>query len=223
MDKRNIKLLLALGPIGALFFTVSFTVQGLSRNGYDPLRHPVSSLAIGPSGWIQVYSFVIAGLLFVFFSLGIREVFPQGKYRRSITAFVLATGIGLAGAGVFSTDPVYGYPTQLPLHLAQFTWQGHLHDLFSLIVFISITGAAINGWRYFVITGQKGISVFSLLSAITILLTFILAGIGFKQAPVFVDFAGLLQRASIIGGCAWLAVFGIYLNRNMIRVKNDTL
>lgn len=222
MNQQKIKHLLAAGPIGSVVFILSFTVQGLYRNGYDPLLHPVSSLAIGPAGWLQVCSFISVGVLFMAFAFGVKLAFPSYKYRRRMSGFILAAGVGLLGAGLFSTDPVYGYPVQSPLQLAQFTWIGHLHDLFSLIVVISVPAAALTGWKYFVMTGQKGISVFSLFSALAILLTFLLAGAGFKQAPVFKDFAGLLQRASIIGGCIWLAVLGIYLNRSMTSVKHPT-
>jgi hypothetical membrane protein len=222
INTQAIKLLLTAGPVGSLFFILSFTVQGLYRTGYDPSLHPVSSLSLGPMGWMQIYSFVITGLLIIGFSFGVKRSFLARRYSRRISHFILAAGIGLTGAGVFSTDPVYGYPPQLPLRLAQFTWQGHLHDFFSLMVFVGIPAAALTSWKYFVITGQKGISIFSLFAALTVLLAFILAGAGFKQAPVFVDFAGLLQRASIIGGCTWLTVLGIYLIKEN-KVKTHSL
>lgn len=39
---------LLAGPI----FVVSFLIQGVIRPGYDPLRHPVSALSLGPGGWV---------------------------------------------------------------------------------------------------------------------------------------------------------------------------
>jgi hypothetical protein len=54
---------LACGMVaGPLFFLV-FTVAGLVRPDYDPLRHPVSSLEFGPTGWVQALNFIVTGTL----------------------------------------------------------------------------------------------------------------------------------------------------------------
>jgi hypothetical protein len=42
-----------------------FLLEGAVRDGYRPLRHPVSSLALGPRGWIQAGNFATAGTLFL--------------------------------------------------------------------------------------------------------------------------------------------------------------
>src|SRR5262249_10183346 len=55
--------LLACGAAAGPLFTLAWLVEGATRAGYDPLRHPVSSLAIGEVGWTQRASFVLTGLL----------------------------------------------------------------------------------------------------------------------------------------------------------------
>jgi len=55
--------LLACGVIGPALFVAAFLAQGAVRPYYDPLRHPVSSLAIGDMGWVQCANFVVAGAL----------------------------------------------------------------------------------------------------------------------------------------------------------------
>ena len=47
------------GPV----FTATFLAEGAVRDGYRPLRHPVSSLALGPRGWIQTVNFAVTGVL----------------------------------------------------------------------------------------------------------------------------------------------------------------
>jgi hypothetical protein len=47
---------------GPLFITV-FVLEGARRPDYKPLRHPVSSLALGSEGWVQVANFAVAGTL----------------------------------------------------------------------------------------------------------------------------------------------------------------
>jgi hypothetical protein len=45
--------LLRCGMIAGPAFVAVFLAEGAARDGYRPLRHPVSSLALGPRGWIQ--------------------------------------------------------------------------------------------------------------------------------------------------------------------------
>jgi hypothetical protein len=59
--------LLACGIVaGPLFFAIS-SIAGALRPGYDPLRHPVSSLEFGPQGWMQAVNLLLTGTLVVFF------------------------------------------------------------------------------------------------------------------------------------------------------------
>ena len=57
---------LAAGPA----FVTAFLIEGSVRDGYRPLRHPVSSLALGPRGWIQTGNFALTGTLFLAAPLG---------------------------------------------------------------------------------------------------------------------------------------------------------
>jgi hypothetical protein len=45
----------AAGPV----FVVAFLLEGARREDYLPLRHPVSSLALGPRGWVQTANFTV--------------------------------------------------------------------------------------------------------------------------------------------------------------------
>ena len=65
--------LLLCGVIGPVIFVVSFVVQGALRSGYDALRHPVSSLSIGPAGWVQMATFWLTGLLIAAYAVGLRR------------------------------------------------------------------------------------------------------------------------------------------------------
>jgi hypothetical protein len=53
--------LLVCGVVGGPLFVAVFLVEGATRAGYDSLRHPFSSLALGDSGWMQIANFVVAG------------------------------------------------------------------------------------------------------------------------------------------------------------------
>jgi len=49
----GVRALFVGGVIAGLRFVVAFLLEGATRPDYDPLRHPVSSLALGPFGWTQ--------------------------------------------------------------------------------------------------------------------------------------------------------------------------
>jgi hypothetical membrane protein len=75
------KALLACGAIAGPLFVLVFLLEGATRADYDPLRHPVSSLALGDYGWVQSANLVVAGLLTLAFSVGLRRAFrpPEGS------------------------------------------------------------------------------------------------------------------------------------------------
>ncbi|MDG5815663.1 DUF998 domain-containing protein [Chitinispirillales bacterium ANBcel5] len=216
MDKQPknqpLNLLLLCGPAGSCFFVIMFIVQGLLREDYDGLRFPVSSLAIGEYGWIQILSFVITGVLILLFSVGFRVAATRIFDKHRLLSFLLVTaGVGLIGTGLFPSDPIYGYPPSEPLKLAQYTISGHLHNLFSLLLMASFTLACLVAAKEYIKGELKMWAVYSTASAISIVLFFILAYIGYQQVPFLVDYAGLFQRVSIISGTSYLTVTAIKL------------
>lgn len=74
------RMLLLCGALGGPLFVVAFIIEGATRADYDPLRHPVSSLALGDSGWMQTTNFFVMGLLMLAYAVGLRRAFrpPRG-------------------------------------------------------------------------------------------------------------------------------------------------
>jgi Protein of unknown function (DUF998) len=190
----------AAGPV----FVAVFLLEGAVRDSYRPLRHPVSSLALGPRGRIQTANFAIAGTLFLAGAAGLARAGDRVASSRAAPALVGAAGAGLIGSAVFTTDPVSGYPPGTPDALAQPSRAGTAHNLAAVPVFVGLPAAALAcGWRCWR-AGQHRFGLYSAGTAVTMLTTMALAGAGFGQSPRLVNLAGLLQRASIIAGFSWL-------------------
>jgi hypothetical protein len=190
----------AAGPL----FVAVFLLEGAVREGYRPLRHPVSSLALGPRGWIQAANFAVAGTLFLAGAAGLARAGDRAAGRRVAPALIGAAGAGLIGAAVFPTDPVSGYPPGTPEALTQPSAAGTVHNLAALPVFLGLPAAALAcGWQSWR-AGQHRFGLYSAGTALTMLATMPLAGAGFGQAPRLANLGGLFQRASIITGFAWL-------------------
>ena len=62
-DPGTTRWLLRSGAVAGPLFVATFLVEGIRRTDYDPFRHPVSSLALGPAGWTQTLNFSLAGAL----------------------------------------------------------------------------------------------------------------------------------------------------------------
>ncbi|MFC8807744.1 DUF998 domain-containing protein [Streptomyces anthocyanicus] len=102
VDEMGNQVLLACGMAAGPLFTVAYLLQGASRVGYRPFRHPVSSLAFGRAGWVQTVNFLLAGLLSLVFAVGLWRV----GFSRWGALLIGAWAVGLLGAGAFRTDPV---------------------------------------------------------------------------------------------------------------------
>ena len=207
------KALLACGVIAGPLFVIAFLIEGATRADYDPLRHPVSSLALGESGWMQVANFIVTGLLTLAFAIGLRlALWPlRGSTWGPLLVGVWA--IGLLGAGIFVTDPVSGYPPGTSDRLSGHSWHGALHDLFSLAAFVALSAACFVLGRRFAARGERGWAIYSVLSGLAFSVAFVLSSAGFGQAESLVDLAGLFQRIAAIVGFGWLTLLAVHLLR----------
>ncbi len=200
--RRLLRCGVAAGPV----FVAEFLLEGAARDGYRPSRHPVSSLALGPRGWVQAANFSVAGTLFLAGAAGLARAADRAASSRVAPALIGAAGAGLIGAAVFVTDPVSGYPPGTPDALTHPSRTGTVHNLAAVPVFLGLPTAALaSGWRSWR-AGQHRFGLYSAGTAVTMLTTMALAGAGFSQSPRLASLGGLFQRASIITGFAWLTV-----------------
>jgi hypothetical protein len=209
------KLLLTAGMLAGPLFTILWIIESVTRTDYDPLRHPVSSLALGEFGWMQIANFMIAGLLSIAFALGLW--FARRSQKGSIWGPLLVAiwGMGLLGAGVFITDPVSGYPPGTPNMLQVSTPAGALHDQLSLVGFAALTAACFVFRYRFAARGERGWAFYSLMTGILFPIGIVLASAAFSQNASLVAFGGLIQRITITLGWTWLTLLAIHVLRDL--------
>ncbi|MFI6602162.1 DUF998 domain-containing protein [Nonomuraea sp. NPDC050536] len=198
------------GPL----FVVAFLVEGATRAHYNPLRHPVSSLALGEYGWTQTVNFILAGLLTVAFAIGMRRALKRegGTARGTLLGPILvgAWGVMLICAGTFTTDPVSGYPPGTVAMRAEYSsLHAALHDLISLPGFIALFIACIVFAVRFVRIRQPGWAVYSAATGAVFLTAFVLATLAFSQNPSLVAYGGLFQRIAVTTGWIWLTLLAV--------------
>lgn len=208
LQARDERTLLRCGTAGAVLFVVAFLVIGSLRSGYDPLRHPVSSLAIGSLGWTQAVNFCISGVLVTSFAFGVRSVLLRLGGDWWVPGLIIAIGVGLIGAGFFTADPVGGYPAG---EAVEITATGVLHQLFSAGVFLGLPAASVLLGRLFWSTEHPWWAAYCYVTAAAFLVGLVLSVLGFAQVPDFQPYAGLYQRIALCLGFGWLLLISLFL------------
>ena len=201
MTERNTtRWLLTGGVIGPVLFVVVFLVEGAIRAdaGYDPMRMFISLLSLGDLGWQQIANFLVSGALVLGGAFGLGRVLTDGPGSRWGPRLIGLAGVGLMLAGVFVTDPSYGYPPGAPLGPPTSpTWHGVIHLLVSMLVFFGLPVAMVVMARRFRGEGSRW-ALYCWVSAVGVLV-FLFAGLAFT------DVAGLLQRVAVLLALGWVA------------------
>lgn len=199
--------LLCCGVAAGPLFVAVFVLEGARRPDYRPLRHPVSSLALGSRGWVQVTNFAVAGTLYLAGAAGLRRACDPLLGSRLAPAVFAGVGFGLLGSAAFRTDPVSGYPPGTPDAPAAPTATGATHNIAAVPIFLGVpAGALALAWR-FRQAGERGWGLYSATTSLLTLIGSALFGAGFsQQSPRLARCAGLLQRATIAAGFGWLTV-----------------
>jgi hypothetical protein len=142
--RRSSERLLLAGALAGPIFFASAVTQMLTREGFDITRHPISQLATGGLGWLQVATFVLAGLGGLALAVGIRRTLTEGVGRRVLPVFVGIFGAGLVAAGVFTMDPENGFPVGTPDGpVAQMSWHSVAHSASAAAAFTALAIAAV--------------------------------------------------------------------------------
>ncbi len=96
------RLLLAGAVSAPLWCTVALT-QAATRSDFDFSDEPLSMLATGSLGWLQITDFLVGGLLIVLGAVGLRRALPGS---RALAGWWGVSGALMATAGVFTMDPL---------------------------------------------------------------------------------------------------------------------
>lgn len=134
--------LVALGIIAGPLFLAVALLQVLTRPGFDLSRHAISALSNGDLGWVQVANFIGSGLLIILCAFGLRSALREGRAATGGPILIGAHGLGLVGAGIFTTDPALGFPPGAPAGAPEtFSQSAMLHSVSFIVAEISIIAA----------------------------------------------------------------------------------
>lgn len=194
-----------IGAAGSVLFVVVLVLDGLSRPGYSPTRHPVSALALGPRGWLQTANFTVCGAAVTTGALGVAFIAEQLLLGTALAVF----GVGLIASAAFRMDPMRGYPPGTPSgDPDDFSTQHTLHDYAGAVVFFSLPIIAVIA--SFVMPG----AVWTVVSAAAAVGLFVCADAFGKAWERDSPKTGLIQRGFIIPGWLWAA--GVFAHFGLV-------
>ncbi|MEU7875668.1 DUF998 domain-containing protein [Dactylosporangium sp. NPDC049140] len=181
--------LLLAGAVAGPLFVAGVLAQAYTRTGFDPARHPLSSLALGDLGWVQIADFVACGVLAVLGAAGLRRAHAPAPW------FVGAGGAAWIVAGVFLPDPVNGFPAGAP---DSATWHGAVHSVAPALAGIAgIIGYTIFARRFF-IERERGWMAWTISAFVVVVgCTVVAAAAGDFRAALLGQAAGAAWTTSI--------------------------
>jgi hypothetical protein len=206
-SSRLTRTLLTCGVLtGPVFFAVA-SVQALTRPGYDIRLNAISQLSLGELGWMQITSFLLAGLLAVAAASGVRRKL-KGQKGGAWGALLTGTfGLGLIVAGIFPPDPAFGFPPGAPEGPAM--PMSGIAALHAVGFFVSMLSLIVNCFvfvRRFGSTGQRGWLVYSVVSAVATVALIALTNVFMSWAGVIVALAGAVAFGWVSAVSAGLRV-----------------
>jgi Protein of unknown function (DUF998) len=200
--------LLACGVVAGPLFVAVGLLQMLTREGFDPTRHPLSLLSLGDLGWVQIINFVLSGLLFVAAAVGMRRVLRPGRGGTWAPRLVGVYGTALIMGGVFVADPALGFPPGTPDGIPdQMTWHGALHSVAPVLASLALVAACLVFARRFAAEGRRGWAAASLAVAVIDLVP-----AAFSGHDLFFVALGV----SVAIGLGWLSVLAARLRAELL-------
>lgn len=183
--------LLLCGAAAGPLLAVVLLAQALWNPDYALVSDPISSLGLGPYGWVQITTFVVVGALVAALGVGLRRPRGHGQPGRLAGALLVVMGVGLAGIGVFVVDPV--------------AWHGSLHDISTGVAInsglLAVLVQTVSWWR----TGPRGRAVLGLLTALAC------AALGWQADPGTI---ALRHTGVVVVLGAWLTATSLWLLRD---------
>ena len=99
--------LLICGTMGPALFDATYLIEGATRPGYDPWRQAISTLMVGPGGWVQQANFIVLGVITLGVAIVWRKILINGACATWYPIVRGIEGVSLIMIGFALTDPLH--------------------------------------------------------------------------------------------------------------------
>lgn len=204
MDTTTKRLLTAGVIAGPLFVAVAL-LQAFTREGFSLERHALSQLSLGRLGWIQIANFVLCGVLFLAFAVGVKRALRYGPGRTWAPILVAVFGVSLVIGGVFVADPAFGFPPGTPeggLASEHWSWHGTIHAFAPVVGVNALIISFLVFARRFGALRQRGWMAASIVVAVAVLV--LGSPLTMGDDPNQLSFLGLWT--ALVIGWSWISI-----------------
>lgn len=204
-----VRFLLAAGLVGPLFFFVVAMVEGATRPGYNAWRAPMSTLALGPRGWLLTTALVVLGALLLSFAAGLRRVLSPGRGSTWGPILLAVSGLTFILEAIFATDPMLGYP---PGASTTSTLHGTLHLVLSVLFEMPplVAAAIVLARRFAQGLGGRPWVLYTIVTITVVVVMQVLASVTFLSNDPGTPY-GLVQRLQFFTAQGWIAALAVRL------------
>jgi len=195
----KMRLLAAAGLIGPAVFFAATTTVALRRHGFNGLSQGLSTLAIGPDGWIQAAAFITLGITLAMLARGLALNIPQPPVK-SGTRLLYAASICLVMLSLVQTETDHSI------------WSINriVHDGFSIGVSVAFPLACLFMARGFKAEPRwRGLVAFTTIVAVVA----IAADGASILALTPLNLTGLQQIVMLAAGLIWMTAAALRLYR----------
>jgi hypothetical membrane protein len=214
--RRNdtLRALALSGRVAPILFFAIVAMLGYLQEGYDPARQHISQLGVpgAPYAVIQNVNFVVTGALVLAFAVGLYWTADRSRAWRAAALLVGMTGAGMAGAGVFATDPCCPRPDD-----ASFT--AVMHGWLALTAFVCVIAAmlivGVEGLRHD--WNSKPYRLYSLMTGVAAIVFLVLTGLADPENGLagLRDSVGVYQRLFIGAWMLWIEITAVRLHQKL--------
>lgn len=177
-------------------------IQMIIRPGFDITRHAASVLSLGDLGWIQVTNFIVSGALVIAGAIGMRRALHPGRAGTWGPILIGLYGLGLISAGIFTADPMNGFPPGTADVPGQMSGHGLLHFISAAVAFLSLIVAACFVFtRRFASLKLRGWVVYSAVTGAFFFVTWVALGATGSR----VGWIAVLFAVAVACGWAWIS------------------
>ena len=223
---RKLLLWLTCGVAGTLLFPIVYLIEGTTRPGYNPWQQAISTLSLGPGGWIQQANFIVCGVSILWLAFVWRQILKGGVCATWYPIVRGIEGVALILVGIFSTDPGYGYPPGTPDGAGTATLGGTLHLVFVILVVNAMcAGLFIIARRFWKNPDFRGWTTFSIVCGLLPMIFMPFFVIAQNTHGAFSGYAGLFERLATNADTIWgiVLLIPLWARRKLMRASTIPL
>lgn len=193
---------LLAGVIAGPLFVTTAVVQILTRDGFDLRRHPISLLANGELGWVQVANFILGGLLAIVFAYAVVPQLRGGPGATAAPVLFALFGVGLVIGGVFKPQPAMGFPAGAPAgYPDQLSISSVIHGVAPPLSFLALVAACVVLARRFAVEDHRAAAAVTVAVAV----------VCFLLPLPFGPLHSVRLFVAVAVGFAWLTAYALRL------------